>query len=96
MNEGGSGLPGRTRLVRPDRVGDRGRLEQVDGHLCGGQLAPRGTVRLLATSWSGDDSLGEAARVEGQAVLRGQPELRDCDLLVRDSATGGRSFASNP
>ena len=60
-----------------------------------GSSRQKAAVRLLATSWSGDDSLGEGASVEGQAVLRGQPELRDCDLLVRDSATGGRSFASN-
>ena len=32
-NEGGAGLAGQTRLVRPGPVGDRGSLEQVGGYL---------------------------------------------------------------
>src|SRR4051812_8728394 len=76
-NEGGSGLAGATLLVRPSPVGDRGRLEQVDSHLCGRQLAPRGIARLSATRGSEDDGLGEAAGVEALAVLGGLPERSD-------------------
>src|SRR3954451_9828636 len=82
-NEGGPGLAGQTPLVRPDPVADRGRLEQVGSQLCGGQLAPSGTARLLATSGSGDDGLGEATGVECQAVLGRRPELRNRRYVLR-------------
>src|SRR4051812_10756625 len=54
-NEGGAGLARQTPLVCPGPVGDLRRLEQMGGHFCGGQLAPRSAARLLATSGRGDD-----------------------------------------
>jgi hypothetical protein len=82
-NEGGPGLAGKARLVRPNPVADRGRLEQVGGHLCGGQLAPRASARPPATRGSGDDGVREAAGVEAQAVRGGPPELRDRVHVLR-------------
>src|SRR3954451_901699 len=78
-NEGAPGLAGQTPLIRPDPVADRGRLEEVGSHLCGGQLAPRHTARLPAPSGSGDDGRG----VEPLAVLGGWPELRNRAYVLR-------------
>ena len=63
-NEGGSGLAGQTRLVRPSAVVDSRRLEQVGGHLCGGQRAPRTTGWLPPRCGSGDERLGEERKLK--------------------------------